>query len=84
MPDELQVGIAAADVFSSPDLDLEWGDYITTSDNIVFNIGSTEMIKISPEGFWVRGVLVKQDCQEAQTVYEAFKNFLIWNELNKR
>lgn len=84
MPDEFEVGIADTDVFSSPDLDLEWGDYTAPLDNIVFNIGSIEMIKISPEGFWVRGVLVKQDGHEAQTVYEAFKNFLIWNELNKR
>lgn len=84
MPDELNVGIAAADLFSSPDLDLEWDPYTDSGTTMVFNIGSTEMLKISPEGFWVRGVLVPQDSKEAETVYKAVRDFVIWRELNKR
>ena len=46
--------------------------------------GSAEMLKIGPDGFWVRGVKVEQDDKEAETVYNAFKQFLVWSELNRR
>ena len=36
----------------------------------------TEMIKVSPNGFWVRGKLVPQDTDEAEAVYKAFKRLL--------
>ena len=52
-------------------------------DNIVLTSGDAEMIKITDEGFWVRGVQVTQDDKEAETVYNAFKQFLIWQELHK-
>lgn len=53
---------------------------------ITFNAGtpSTEMLKVGPNGFWVRGVKVEQDEQEAKRVYEAFKAWMMWAELNKR
>ena len=35
------------------------------------------MIKITDEGFWVRGVQITQDDKEAETVYNAFKQFLM-------
>jgi hypothetical protein len=54
-----------------------------TPDNIVLTSGDAEMIKITEEGFWVRGVQVKQDEKEAETIYNAFKQFLIWRELHK-
>lgn len=38
--------------------------------------GQQEMLRISPEGFWVRGVQIEQDEQEAARVYEAFSAFL--------
>lgn len=44
--------------------------------------GNEEMLKISPRGFWVRGVKVEQDEQEAQAVYEGFKAWLTWARLN--
>jgi hypothetical protein len=47
-------------------------------------VGATEMLKIGPDGFWVRGVKVEQDDKEAETVYNAFKQFLVWSELNRR
>jgi hypothetical protein len=52
--------------------------------NIVCMAGSTEMLKIGPDGFWVRGVKVPADDKEAETVYNGFKQFLTWAELNRR
>jgi hypothetical protein len=46
--------------------------------------GCTEMLKVGLDGFWVRGVKVPQDNKEATTVYNAFKQFLVWSELNRR
>lgn len=52
---------------------------------ITFTMGnaSSEMIRISPEGFWIRGVKVEQDEKEAKIVYEAFKQWLVWSELTR-
>jgi hypothetical protein len=44
---------------------------------------SDEMIRVTKDGFWVRGVKVEQDEREAETVYNAFKQFLVWAELNR-
>ena len=55
--------------------------------SIIFNAGGdgmNEMIRISPEGFWVRGERVPQDDKEALIVYNAFKEFLTWNALTRR
>ena len=49
---------------------------------ITLRSGSEDMIKCSPEGFWVRGVKVKQDDKEAEAVYNAFKQWLTWATLN--
>jgi hypothetical protein len=46
--------------------------------------GGTEMIRVAPDGFYVRGVRVPADDKEATTVYNAFKQFLVWSELNRR
>jgi hypothetical protein len=46
--------------------------------------GSEEMLKIGPDGFWVRGVKVKQDDKEAEIVYNAMKEFLTWSQLTRR
>jgi hypothetical protein len=36
-----------------------------------------EMLKIAPEGFYVRGLLVPRDANEAFVVYNAFIEFLV-------
>ena len=54
------------------------------SNNIICYAGATEMLKVGPDGFWVRGVKVEQDDKEAEIVYNAFKQFLTWAELNRR
>lgn len=41
-----------------------------------FNTNTEEMLRISPDGFWVRGVKIEQGPEEAKKVYEAFINFL--------
>jgi hypothetical protein len=45
---------------------------------------NTEMLKVSQEGFWVRGVKVDQDDNEAKIVYNAFKAWMMWAKLNER
>lgn len=55
--------------------------------NIVFNINTgtapQEMLRVSPEGFWVRGVKVEQDEREAEIVYNNLKQWLTWAQLNR-
>lgn len=53
------------------------------SQTTVFYVGDQEMIKISPEGFWVRGQLVEQDDREAKIVYNSFKQWLVASALTK-
>ena len=53
------------------------------TNNIVCNVGATEMLRVSEDGFYVRGVRVEADDQEAATVYNAFKEFLVWGRLHR-
>lgn len=46
--------------------------------------GADEMIRVTKNGFWVRGVKVKQDEQEAETVYNAFKQWMAWAALTQQ
>ena len=46
--------------------------------------GSAEMLRVSPDGFWVRGIKVEQDDKEAATVYNAFKQWMAWASLQGR
>ena len=56
--------------------------------SIVFNAQAnsdyTEMIRITPEGFYVRGVKVPADDKEAILVYNAFKEFILWNQMTRQ
>jgi hypothetical protein len=49
--------------------------------NITCFSGGAEMLKIGPDGFWVRGVKVPQDESEALAVYNAFKQWMAWASL---
>ena len=51
--------------------------------SVTMNVGSTEMLRVAKDGFYVRGVKVEADDKEAETVYKAFKEFLVWAELNR-
>jgi hypothetical protein len=50
---------------------------------VTFFSSGVEILKCSDKGFWVRGQLVEQSDKEAQTVYNSFKEWLIWQQLNK-
>jgi hypothetical protein len=47
-------------------------------------VGGTEMMRVTEDGFYVRGQRVPADDREAETVYKAFKQFLVWAEINRR
>jgi hypothetical protein len=51
--------------------------------NIVFHNGKTEVLKVTEDGFYVRGVKVPVDDKEAVAVYKAFKEFLVYHALTK-
>lgn len=54
------------------------------SNNIVLNAGTEEMLKITADGFYVRGVKVSQDDNEAAAVYKCFREWLTWGQLNRQ
>ena len=56
---------------------------MTNLNTITCMAGGAEMLRVSPEGFWVRGVAVAQDDTEAETVYNAFKAWMAWAQLNR-
>ena len=65
------------------DSDYTWTQNLyPTHQELVFQIGGDEMLKITQEGFYVRGVKVEQDSKEAQTVYEAFRRWQTAQILN--
>jgi hypothetical protein len=51
--------------------------------SITFHTPQSEMLKITSDGFYVRGIKVPADEQEAESVYRAFKEFLIWSALTR-
>lgn len=56
--------------------------------NVVFYAGNmleenSEMLKITKDGFYVRGVKIDQDDKEAETVYNAFRSWLTYHALVK-
>ena len=53
------------------------------SNAVTFYSGGVETLRISNNGFWVRGKKITQDDTEAQIVYNSFKEWLTWQQLNK-
>ena len=51
--------------------------------NITMITGGTEMLRVAEDGFYVRGEKVPVDDREAATVYNAFKEFLVWSRLSR-
>ena len=51
--------------------------------NISCLAGGAEMLRVGPDGFWVRGKKVAQDDNEAQAVYNAFKAWMSWAQLTR-
>jgi hypothetical protein len=52
--------------------------------SIMLHAGADEMIRVDPNGFYVRGVRVPADDREAETVYNAFKQWLTWATLQQQ
>ena len=46
--------------------------------------GGDEMLKVTRDGFYVRGKKVPADEREAETVYNAFKQWLAWANLQQQ
>ena len=51
--------------------------------NITMISGGIEMLRVAEDGFYVRGEKVLVDDREAATVYNAFKEFLVWSRLHR-
>lgn len=67
-------------------LEEAWQIHTPSKENSISFHGhdNDEMLKLSRDGFYVRGVKVPADAQEAQAVYEAFKAWLTWANLQRR
>lgn len=55
----------------------------TQESTITFTGGTSEMLRISKDGFYVRGKRVNQDDKEAELVYNTFHQWLTWAALNR-
>jgi hypothetical protein len=53
------------------------------SNAVTFFSAGVETLRISDKGFWVRGNKVEVDDKEAQIVYNSFKEWLTWQQLNR-
>ena len=51
--------------------------------NIIFHSGKSETLRVAEDGFYVRGVKVPVDDNEAAAVYKAFKEFLVYHALTR-
>ena len=71
------------ELFDSDQHGFYLADKQTKSANIVLAGGSEEMIKITADSFYVRGVPVQQGPGEASAVYEAFKQWMVWASLTR-
>lgn len=58
-------------------------DSIPKNNNITMITNGTEMLRVAEDGFYVRGEKVPVDDREAATVYNAFKEFLVWSRLHR-
>jgi hypothetical protein len=66
------------------DQNVEYKLHEPQSTAITFNTGMDEMIRVDKDGFYVRGVRVPVDDKEAETVYNAFKQWLVWANLQQQ
>ncbi len=59
-------------------------EFESMQNSLTMIAGGSEMLRVAQDGFYVRGVKVPADDKEAETVYNAFKQFLVWAEMNRR
>jgi len=53
------------------------------NNNVTMITGGKEMLRVAEDGFYIRGEKVPVDDKEAATVYNAFKEFLVWSRLSR-
>lgn len=51
---------------------------------ITLEAGGADMLRIAPDGFYVRGEKVPVDDKEAETVYNSFQQWLAWAQLQRQ
>jgi hypothetical protein len=51
--------------------------------SISLHAGNEEMLRVAPDGFYVRGVRIEQDADEARKVHDSFQAWLTWANLNQ-
>jgi hypothetical protein len=59
-------------------------DFEARQNSLTMIAGGCEMLRVANDGFYVRGEKVPADDKEAEIVYNAFKQFLTWAEMNRR
>ena len=56
--------------------------------SVIFHTGTdheqVEMLKITKDAFYVRGVKVEQDAKEAKLVYDAFHEWMVWAAISRK
>jgi len=65
-------------------VDVEYRFHEPNSTATKFYLGNDEMLRIAEDGFYVRGKKIPQDDKEAETVYNAFKQWLAWANLQQQ
>jgi hypothetical protein len=53
------------------------------NNNVTMIVSGNEMLRVAEDGFYIRGKKVPVDDKEAATVYNAFKEFLVWSRLSR-
>lgn len=64
-------------------LTLGASDESQVPNTVSFYTANQEMLRIAPDGFYVRGVKLDINEQEAQQVYTAFSQWLTWARLQQ-
>jgi hypothetical protein len=60
--------------------------YMENKNEVIFYSGENlkdEMLRVTKDGFYVRGIKVPQDEREAESVYKTFHQWLTWATLNR-
>lgn len=53
------------------------------NNSVTFFAAGDEMLRIAPDGFYVRGQKADVNKQEATVVFKAFQEWLAWQQLNR-
>jgi hypothetical protein len=53
------------------------------NNSVTFFTAGDEMLRISPDGFYVRGQKANATEHEANVVFKAFQEWLTWQQLNR-